>query len=93
MFGTSMVLTVGAALDRAQAEGLLVHLSVNGEWITGRVINNDGYGVAFLDARGDVCVFRTECIAGVRMPQPRERDGSHPVSQRTPIEAHAVGAD
>jgi hypothetical protein len=93
MFGSSMILTVSAALDRAQTEGLLVHLSVSGEWITGRVINNDGHGVAFLDARGDVCVFRTEAIAGVRMPQPRGHETSNPVSQRTPIEAYAVNAD
>ena len=72
MFGSSMMLTVGAALDRAQADGLLVQVSVSGEWITGRVINNDGHGVAFLEATGDVCVFRPEAIAGVRMPQPRE---------------------
>ena len=94
MFGSSMMLTVGAALDRAQSEGLLVSVSVSGEWITGRVINNDGHGVAFLESTGDVCVFRPEAIAGVRMPQ---MTGSGPearptASDRAPIEMQAVSA-
>lgn len=89
MFGSSMMLTVGAALDRAQTDGLLVSLSVSGEWITGRVINNDQHGVAFLEATGDVCVFRPTAIAGVRMPQLDAEDRPR-ASERAPIEMHAV---
>ena len=99
MFGSSMMLTVGAALDRAQTDGLLVQLSVSGEWLSGRVINNDRHGVAFLEASGDVCVFRPEAIAGVRMPQAFEgheghqgRPGGGKASNRAPIEVHAVSA-
>jgi hypothetical protein len=93
MFESSMMLTIGAALDRAQSDGLLVQLSVSGQWIPGRVINTDRHGVAFLEASGDVCVFRPESIAGVRMPQ-RTQDGhrAHP-SQRAPIEVQALAAD
>jgi hypothetical protein len=91
MFASSMMLTVGAALDRAQSDGLLVAISVSGEWISGRVINNDGHGVAFLESTGDVCVFRPEAIAGVRMPQ-LEADDRPTASERAPIEVHAVTA-
>jgi hypothetical protein len=88
MFGSSMLLTVGAALDRAREEGLLVQVSVSGEWLSGRVVNTDGHGVAFLEASGDICVFRPEAIAGVRMPNMGEE--ARQPSQRAPIEMHAV---
>jgi hypothetical protein len=91
MFGSSMLLTVGAALDRAKEDGLHVQVSVSGEWIRGRVINTDGHGVAFLEDSGDVCVFRPEMIAGVRMPQLADDDRAAP-SRRAPIEMHAVNA-
>ncbi len=68
MFGTTMLLTVGHALERAKDEGMPVRLNVGGEWITGRVINNDGHGVAVLEANGDMCVFRPDAICGVRIP-------------------------
>ena len=90
MFGSSSMLTVGAALDRAQTDGLLVQVSVSGEWLSGRVVNNDQHGVAFLEATGDVCVFRPDAIAGVRMPYPDCEN--RPTSDRSPIEAHAVSA-
>jgi hypothetical protein len=95
MFESSMMLTIGAALDRAQVEGLLVQISVSGQWIPGRVVNTDQHGVAFLEASGDMCVFRPESIAGVRMPQ-RSHGAHHhrpTASQRAPIEAHAVAVD
>jgi hypothetical protein len=82
-----MVMTVGAALDRAQVEGLPVRLNVGGEWITGRVVNHDGHGVALLETNGDMCVLRPEAINGVRIPS-READ-ARPAYQRQPIEAHA----
>ena len=88
MFGSSMLLTVGAALDRAREEGLLVQVSVSGEWISGRVVNTDGHGVAFLEASGDICVFRPEAIAGVRMPNQGEEPRQP--SRSAPIEMHAV---
>jgi hypothetical protein len=91
MFGSSMLLTVGAALDRAKEDGLHVQVSVSGEWIRGRVVNTDGHGVAFLEDSGDICVFRPEAIAGVRMPQLADDERATP-SRRAPIEMHAVNA-
>ena len=81
MFGSSMVLTVGHALDRARDEGLPVRLNVGGEWITGRVVNHDGHGVAVLESNGDMCVFRPEAISGVRVPH---RPSARPM-ENTPV--------
>ena len=68
MFGTTMLLTVGHALDRAKDEGLVVRVNVGGEWVTGRIINSDGHGVAILESSGDLCVVRQEAVTAVRMP-------------------------
>ncbi len=88
MFGSSAMLTVGAALDRAMTDGLLVQLHIGGEWLNGRVINSDQHGVAFLEASGDVCVLRPAAISAVRMPYP-DAD-SRPTAEHAPIEMHAV---
>jgi hypothetical protein len=68
MFGSTMLLTVGHALDRAKEQGLSVRVNVGGEWVTGRVINSDGHGVAILESSGDVCVVRQEAVSAVRLP-------------------------
>ena len=85
MFGTTTLLTVGHALTRAQDEGLLVMVCVGNEWISGRVVNTDGHGVAILEPNGDMCVFRPEAISGVRVPyrSPEARPASAP---RVPLE-------
>lgn len=69
MFGSSMLMTVGHALDRAKDEGLVVRVNAGGEWISGQVVNSDGHGVALLESNGDLCVLRSDSITGVRMPQ------------------------
>jgi hypothetical protein len=74
-----MLLTVGHALDRAKDEGMVVRINVGGEWVTGRVINNDGHGVAILESNGDLCVVRQEVISAVRMPS--IESGPHVPSQ------------
>ncbi|MCW2847740.1 MAG: hypothetical protein JWR90_1714 [Marmoricola sp.] len=68
MFGSTMLLTVGHALDRAKDDGSLVRLFIGGEWIAGRVMNSDGHGVAVLEPNGDLCVVRQESITCVRLP-------------------------
>ncbi len=68
VFGSSMLLTVGHALDRAKDEGMVVRVNVGGEWVTGQIINSDGHGVAILESSGDLCVVRQEVIGAVRMP-------------------------
>jgi hypothetical protein len=79
MFGTTMLLTVGHALDRAKDEGMTVRLNISGDWVTGRVINSDGHGVAILESNGDLCVVRQEAVTAVRMPS--VESGPHVPSQ------------
>jgi hypothetical protein len=79
MFGTTMLLTVGHALDRAKDEGMVVRVNVGGEWVTGRIINSDGHGVAILESNGDLCVVRQEAVTAIRMPS--VESGPHVPSQ------------
>jgi hypothetical protein len=74
-----MLLTVGHALERAKAEGMVVRINVGGEWVTGRVINSDGHGVAILESNGDLCVVRQDIVSAVRMPS--VESGPHVPSQ------------
>lgn len=86
MFGSTMLMTVGHALDRAKADGMTVRMHVGGDWIIGRVLDSDGHGVAVLEANGDLCVIRQETITCVRLPG---RPGSgHIPTQPTAIERH-----
>jgi hypothetical protein len=79
MYGSSMLLTVGHALDRARDEGMEVRVNVGGEWVSGRVISSDGHGVAILESNGDLCVVRQEIVSAVRMPS--LESGAHVPSQ------------
>jgi len=85
MFGSTSLLTVGHALDRAMDDGLTVRLQVGGEWITGRVVSNDGHGVGVLENNGDMCVFRPEAINGVRLPH--RATAARPAPSTRPQEA------
>jgi len=62
-----MLLTIGQALDRAKDEQLTVRMNVGGDWISGRVLNSDGSGVAVLEPNGDLCVVRQDTITCVRL--------------------------
>ena len=62
MFGSTMLLTVGHAIDRAKEEDMDVRMHIGGEWVTGRVMNSDGHGVAVLEPNGDMCVVRQDTI-------------------------------
>jgi hypothetical protein len=92
MYGSSMLLTVGHALDRAKDEGMVVRINVGGEWVTGRVINSDGHGVAILESNGDLCVVRQETVSAVRMPSLESGPlvpSQNPTTQRTEFVASA----
>jgi hypothetical protein len=67
MFGSTMLLTVGHAIDRAKEEGMEVRMNIGGEWVSGRVMNSDGHGVALLEGNGDMCVVRRDAITCVRL--------------------------
>lgn len=68
MFGSTMLLTIGQALDRAKDDNLTVRLHIGGDWITGKVLNSDGHGVAVLEPNGDICVVRQDTVSCVRLP-------------------------
>jgi hypothetical protein len=85
MFGSTMLLTVGHALDRAKDESLVVRVNVGGEWVTGRIINSDGHGVAILESSGDLCVVRQDAVTAVRMP-------SHASGARVPSQGTEYAA-
>lgn len=63
---TSMLFTIGTALDRAHQEGSPVDLLVEGAWITGRVVASDSQGVVLEDGTTHV-VVRLDRIAVVRV--------------------------
>ena len=64
---TSMLYTMGMALDRAAQNGFSVRLLVEGSWLDGHVAANDGVGVVLEDAHGQHCVVRTERISAVQV--------------------------
>ena len=68
MFGTTMMLTVGQALDRAMHEDQEVRVKLGSEWLTGRVLNTDSQGVVLADENGDTLVLRMEAISAIRIP-------------------------
>lgn len=63
---TSMLYTIGTALDRAHQEGSSVDLLVEGAWVTGRVVASDSQGVVLEDGATHV-VVRLDRIAVVRV--------------------------
>lgn len=63
---TSMLYTIGTALDRAHQEGASVDLLVEGAWITGQVVASDSQGVVLADGATHV-VVRLDRIAVVRV--------------------------
>jgi hypothetical protein len=60
---SSMLYTMGMALDRAAENGFAVRLLVEGAWLEGHVAANDGTGVVLEDAHGQHCVVRTERVS------------------------------
>jgi hypothetical protein len=94
-----MLLTIGQALDRAKDDELTVRLHIGGEWVTGRILNSDGHGVAVLEQNGDLCVVRQDTVTAVRLPS-RVNDPfvptqpSHPADQQGSLDdqqAWAIG--
>lgn len=64
---SSMLYTMGMALDRAAESGFAVRLLVEGAWLEGHVAANDGTGVVLEDAHGQHCVVRTERVSAVQV--------------------------
>ncbi|MEO7351277.1 MAG: hypothetical protein ABIR34_11305 [Marmoricola sp.] len=87
-----MLLTIGQALDRAKDDELTVRMHIGGEWITGRVLNSDGHGVAVLENNGDVCVVRQDTINCVRLPS-RVNEQRVPAQQGVVVEQQVVAIE
>jgi hypothetical protein len=64
---SSMLYTMGMALDRAAENGFAVRLLVEGCWLDGHVAGNDGVGVVLENAQGMHSVVRTERISAVQV--------------------------
>jgi hypothetical protein len=65
MSSSSMLYTVGIALSRAADNGYPVAVLVEGSWIRGQVVANDGTGVVLECTDGGHCVVKVERIAAV----------------------------
>ena len=83
MFGTSMLLTVGQALEHARDADAVVRLCIGGEWVAGRVMHTDGHGLAMTAENGDTCVIRLDAVSCVRIPAVEAGRGEDP-AQRVP---------
>jgi hypothetical protein len=65
MFGTTMLLTVGQALDRAQIEGVPVRVLMSGEWFSGTIVNTDSQSLMLDSEDGTSYVMRVDAITCV----------------------------
>jgi hypothetical protein len=64
---TSMLYTMGTALNRAAEHGFTVRVLVEGAWIEGQVAASDGVGVVLESSLGQHSVVRTERITAVQI--------------------------
>jgi hypothetical protein len=64
---SSIVYTIGTALDRAREGGMLVEVLVEGHWLEGLVVASDGHGVVLENGGDDHVVVRLENISAVRV--------------------------
>ena len=64
---TSMLYTMGTALNRAAEHGFTVRVLVDGAWLEGQVAASDGVGVVLECSLGMHSVVRTERIAAVQI--------------------------
>lgn len=69
MSNTSILYTIGTALNRAHDQDLPVQLLVEGQWIAGMVGAVDGHGVVLANDVDHV-VVRVQSIAAVRICSP-----------------------
>ena len=67
MASTSMMYTMGMALDRAAENGVGVSILVEGSWVDGLVGAVDGMGVVLESSDGDHTVIRVDRIAAVKV--------------------------
>ena len=64
---SSIVYTIGTALDRAREGGMRVEVLVEGQWLEGHVAASDGHGVVLENGTDDHVVVRLERVSAVRV--------------------------
>ena len=92
MFGSTMMLTVGQALDRAQQERTLIRVHLGGEWLSGRVEDNDSQSVLLGGEDGTSYLIRIDAISCVGFPRADQQDRS-PVPVQPTDARSRVGED
>ena len=75
MASTSMMYTMGMALDRAAESGVGVSILVEGAWVDGHIAAVDGMGVVLESTDGDHTVIRVDRIAAVQGARRVARSG------------------
>jgi hypothetical protein len=64
---SSMLYTMGTALDRASDSGVAVSILVEGAWVDGQVAAVDSMGVVLENPDGNHAVIRVDRIAAVKV--------------------------
>ena len=98
---SSMQYTIGTALGRAQDAGYAVELLVEGHWVQGAVVANDGVGVVLEKDETEHCVVRLDRISAVRVASeapmrrriPAAYEGEPKVDGAMPMPGPRVAAD
>lgn len=67
---TSMIYTIGTALNRARDNEVPVALLVESHWMTGHVVGIDSHGVILESEDEEHCVVRLESVSAVRVMTP-----------------------
>jgi sRNA-binding regulator protein Hfq len=67
MSNSSMLYTIGTALNRALDNGIRVQVLVEGQWLEGYVVAVDGFGVVLNSEGHEHSVVRMESISAVRI--------------------------
>ncbi len=70
MSSDSTLYTIGTALNRARDNDLGVEILVEGQWLGGRVVAVDGFGVVMDSTDQQHAVIRIESVAAVKIGTP-----------------------
>jgi hypothetical protein len=82
---SSMLYTMGTALDRAADSGVPVSILVDGAWVEGQVAAVDSMGVVLENHEGNHAVVRVDRIAAVKVHTESPFRAS--LSARQPVES------
>jgi hypothetical protein len=80
----STVYTIGTALSRAQDQGLMVQVLVEGQWLAGEVSATDGHGLVLRTGTHEQAVVRMQSITAVRISSADRAPSQQPPAPRGP---------